>query len=233
MTIREVLTAMRRRWYVAVVVIGVAALLLVAFVRDGGVYTTKTVVTFMLPAASSLSASNGIGDTSIITFARAVAADVNSGSSPVAYSSGDAPYYGAGLRQGVLVDVPSDGNQWYASYTHAEIDVQIVGPTKAWVQQQQTLVVDRILASAHALQSALVSQPDSYLSVAVVPLTLDIGRVQATRGAQLAAVAAMGLAALVVAAWGAVALDRRLGRRRRRPATSSRHFVPNLGDSTP
>ncbi len=223
---------MRRRWYVALVVAGVAVLLVAAFVRDGGVYTSKTIVTFMLPAATSLSASNGIGDTSIITFARAVAADVNSGSSPVAYSSNDAPYYGAGLRQGVLVDVPSDGNQWYASYTHAEIDVQIVGPTKAWVQEQQTRVVDRILASAHTLQSNLVDRPDSYLTVAVVPLTLDIGRVQATRGAQVAALAAMGLAALVVAAWGAVALDRRLARRRRRSAPSPRQFAQNLGDST-
>ena len=217
MTIREVLSALRRRWYVSLATLLAGALLLGLFVRDGGVYTTKTVVTFMLPSATSLSTSNGANDTSIITFARAVAAEVSVGEAPVSYSTDDAPYYGAGVRQGILIGVPSDGNQWYASYTRAEIDIQIVGRTEDWVAQQQSRIVDSILKSAQAQQAAVSAESDAYISVAVVPLTLDITKVTASRTAQVAAMAALMLAIVIVSSWAAVALDRRLTRRRRRP----------------
>jgi hypothetical protein len=212
-TIREVLSAMGRRWYAPLGVLVVGILLVVFFVRDGGGYTTKTVVTFLLPAATSLSPSNGSRDTSVITFARAVAADVNNGSTATEYSSDDSPYYGAGIRQGVLLLVPNDGNQWYASYTRAEIDVQIVGRTREWVQQQQTAAVNSILASSKRLQEALGAKPGGYISVGVSPLTLAITRVSPTRGDQVGAFAAMLLAVVIVSAWSSVALDRRLRRR--------------------
>lgn len=226
MTIREVLSAIGRRWYMPLVALLVGVLLLMLFVRDGGVYTTKTVVTFMLPDTSSLSESNGLHDYSIITFARAVAAVVNNGKAPVSYSTSQAPYYGAGIRQGVLIDVPSDGNQWYASYTRAEIDVQIVGRTREWVAQRQSKIVNQIIMSARSEQAAVTSDTSSYISAEVVPLTLNIGRVSPTRSAQLAALVAMALAVVIVGAWAAVQVDRRLARRR----TSSNVAVHPLHD---
>ena len=213
MTIREVLSAMGRRWYAPLGVLVVGVLLVAFFARDGGGYTTKTIVTFLLPAATSLSPSNGASDTSVITFARAVAAEVNNGNASTSYSSDDSPYYGAGIRQGVLLDVPNDGNQWYASYTRAEIDVQIVGRTREWVEQQQTAAVDGILASSRRLQEALGAKPSGFISVAVSPLTLAITRVSPTRGDQVEAIAAMLLAVVIVSAWTSVTVDRRLRRR--------------------
>jgi hypothetical protein len=204
---------MGRRWYALLAVLAVGVLLVAFFARDGGGYTTKTVVTFLLPSATTLSPRNGSSDTSVITFARAVAAEVNNGSAATEYSSDDSPYYGAGIRQGVLLDVPNDGNQWYASYTRAEIDVQIVGRTREWVQQRQTAAVDDILASAQRLQVALGAEPGAYISVAVSPLTLAITRVSPTRTDQAEAIAAMLLAVVIVSAWSSVALDRRLRRR--------------------
>lgn len=214
MTIRDILAAMGRRWYVIVVTVATAALLLVVFARAGGVYTTKTVVTFLLPYATSLSPNNGADDYSVITFARSVAAQVNAGRHPVAYSTDDAPYYGAGLREGVLVVVPNDGNQWYKSYSRAEIDIEIVGPTEAWVREQQTTYVQAIIDTARTQQTEIAPHSTDYVTASVVPLTLSIGKVTATRGAQLQALGAMALAVLIASAWGAVALDRRLIRRR-------------------
>lgn len=214
MTFRAVLTAMRRRWYFVLVTLLVAAVAFVLFARDGGGYTTKTAVTFLAPSTTSLSPDNGSGDTSVIAFARSVAAQVNSGRDPVSYSMDDAPYYGAGLRQGVLVVVPNDGNQWYQSFTHAEIDIQIVGRTEKSVKQEQGEYVRRILASSHAQQDVIVSNPNHYLTASVVPLSLVIDKVAPTRSALMAAAAAMLLAGLIVSAGGAVLLDRRLSRRR-------------------
>lgn len=216
MTIREVFSAMGRRWYAPLLILAAGILLVMMFARDSGIYTTKTVVTFLLPSATSLSPHNGSSDTSIIAFARAVAAEVNNGNTPAGYSSDDGPYYGAGIRQGVLIDVPNDGNQWYASYTRAEVDVQIVGRTEQWVAERQSQLVSRIVTSAHRLQQQLVTDPDAYINVSVVPLTLNIVKVTPTRSEQIGAIAAMALAVLLVSAWSSVALDRRLRRRRPR-----------------
>lgn len=221
MTFGAVLTAMRRRWYLVVAILLVVALAFVLFAREGGGYTAKTAVTFLVPSTTSLSPDNGSGDTSVIAFARSVAAQVNSGRDPVSYSMDDAPYYGAGLRQGVLVVVPNDGNQWYQSFTHAEIDIQIVGRTETWVKQEQAEYVKRILASTQAQQDGIVSNPDNYLTASVVPLTLVINKVAPTRIALLAAAAAMLLAGLIVSAGGAVLLDRRLSRRQSARALSA------------
>jgi len=221
---------MGRRWYAPLVILLVGALLVVVFARDSGVYTTKTVVTFLLPSATSLSPHNGSSDTSIIAFARAVATQVNNGNEPAGYSSEDGPYYGAGIRQGVLIGVPNDGNQWYASYTRAEIDVQIVGHTHQWVAQRQSEVVGRIVTAARKLQGALIADPTQYISVAVVPLTLSIGRVAPTRSAEVGALAAMALAVLIVSAWSSVALDRRLRPRIPPKLGISRFAAPKMKD---
>ncbi len=233
MTIRAVLTAMRRRWYVVVVALIAAVLAFAGFSNDGGIYTTKTVVSFLVPATTSLSADNGSGDSSVISFARSVAAQVNSGRHPVSYSMDDSPYYGAGLRQGVLVVVPNDGNQWYESFSHAEIDIQIVGRTEQWVKQQQSLFVDQILAVAKAQQDGLVANPGDYLTASVLPLTQDITEVGPSKNSQLIALVALLLAGFLVGSWGAVVLERRLSRPRSPSSPAiSRPSVFSLKDST-
>ena len=214
MTIREVLGAIARRWYVSLAVIAVAALLLIVFARDGGIYSTKTVVTFYAPYKSSLTYSNGATDASVIAFAGTIATELNNGKPPERYSMDEAPYYGAGVREGVLIGLPSEGNQWYSSYTRAEIDIQIVGPSEQWVADKQEQLVANVLTTAQQQQNGL--SEEARISATVIPLTLRIDRIVPNRTAQIGAVGAMGLAALIVAAWGSVAWDRR---RRRRTST--------------
>jgi hypothetical protein len=234
LTFRAILSAMRRRWYVVVVALLAAGLGFVALFSDGGSYTTKTIVTFLVPATTTLSPDNGSNDRSVIAFARSVAAQVNTGRDPISYSEDDAPYYGAGLRQGVFVDVPSDGNQWYESFNHAEIDIQIVGRTKQWVKQEQARFVTMILGTAEAQQVGLVSDPNQYITAAVVPLTEDITAVEPVRSSQFVALGALLLAGLLVGAWGSVALDRRLSRVRsaHHPVVSSRAPLSLKGSLT-
>jgi hypothetical protein len=234
LTFRAVLSAIRRRWFVVVLALAAAVGGFSAFLHDGGIYTTKTIVTFLVPATTTLSPDNGSNDDSVIAFARSVAAQVNAGRNPVSYSEDTAPYYGAGLRQSVLVDVPSDGNQWYESYNRAEIDIQIVGRSEQWVKQQQASYVDRILAITRAQQVVLVSNPQQYITASVVPLTQNITAIDASRGAQGAALAALLLAGLLVGGWGAVALDRRIARARtaREPVVSRRAPLTLKGSLT-
>lgn len=219
MTIRDVGSAMLRRWYV----VGVALILAIAggyFLQDGGgLYTSRTVVSFLLPDKSSLSPNSGLDDLSVIAFAGVVARGVNDGSAPVRYSTDDAPLYGAGLREGVLVSLPNGGNQWSTSYQRAELVLQIVGPTEKWVAQQQSDVLSKIVQVSAERQSA-VTAANSRIKVSPVALTKQIFHVVPSRSAMIAAYGALLLAALIVGGGAAVVVDsailrRKVGSRRR------------------
>jgi hypothetical protein len=222
LTFRGVLLAIRRRWYVVIVTLLVAAVAWGALYRDGGTYTTKTIVAFLVPATTTLSPDNGSNDDSVIAFARSVAAQVNVGRNPVSYSMDTVPYYGAGLRQAVLVDVPNAGNQWYDSFNRAEIDIQIVGRTEQWVKTQQTMFVNKVRAVSEAQQAGLVSDHKLDITTSVVPITQDITYVGPTRSAQIMALTALFFAAVLVGGWAAVTLDRRISRKRSAPRPVAR-----------
>lgn len=206
MVVREVLAAVGRRWYVLGVVLLIAATATVAFARDGGMFTTRTVVTFMIPAETSFSPENGIDDVSVIAFAGVVAQTVNNGRPPAQYSMSEAPFFGAGVREGVLVTLSDAGNQWVSSYHRAEVAVQIVGRTEEWVQQTQSEIIEKIYLASEQ-QQAPVNDPANRIVASVVPLTKQIYHVTANRTAQVMAGSAMLAAGLIVGVWLCAIID--------------------------
>ncbi|MET0716144.1 MAG: hypothetical protein ABWY23_06735 [Mycetocola sp.] len=214
MTIHDIASAMLRRWYVPLAVLACVALAIVMMARDGGIYTTRTVISFLLPASTSLSPNNGATDQSVITFAEAVVHDTNEGHLSEGYSMADAPYYGAGIREGTLVELSSSGNQWVSAVSKAEIEIDIAGRTLERVESQQAEVVSRVLSVAASLQDVMSVSPQDRISVSVIPLTTRIDLIAPSRGAQLAAGAAMLAVAILTAAWGSVTVDRLLSKRR-------------------
>lgn len=206
MTLHALLRIAGRRWYVILVVLGGTAALAVQLVpASEGVYSTRTTVTFLYSFETTMSLNASLSDDDVIAFAGAVAADVVPGREAVRYSAADAPYYGAGLREGVLVGLVDYGNQWTPSYGAAVIEIQIVGPTHAWVEARQRDALDRILNSPYVLQ-----QPGDItdLTPRVDPLSLRIDHITPSRRAQAAAFAALAGAGLLTAGALAVAVDR-------------------------
>lgn len=221
MSIRDLLAAMLRRWYV-VAGIGVVAALGVAWLaHDGGVYSTRTVVSLRYAESSVVAPDNGMGTESVIVFAGTVAAELNGGRAVPRYSSSEAPYYGAGIRQGTLVGVRDEGNQWSPHYTSALLELQIVGRTEAWVTQQQTALLARIDAIVAARQAAVTDTRERIVAE-VEPLTTGISYIAYSRSTFLAAVGAVGAASLIVGGWLAVELDRRKGARSGRRGNRNR-----------
>lgn len=211
MTVRDILSAMIRRWYVPVVALAAAALATVLLARDGGIYTTTTVVSFMRAASTTLSPDNGTTDSSVIAFAGTVVEETNNGRPPARYSMEDAPYYGAGVREGVLVELANSGSQWVSTFEKADVEIRILGRTSDSVRARQREVVDTVLSIAERRQAAVV--PRDRIDASVVPLTAEITLIQASRSGQIAAAGAMLAVALITGAWGAVTLDRvRAGR---------------------
>lgn len=226
MTFRDIVGMMLRCWYLCLVVLAAFAVVGWNYDKNSGSFVTNTVVTFTKPATATLEPENGISDPSVISFASAIASEVNDGHTTPLYASADAPIYGAGVRQGISISVPNAGGQWSTSFTTAEIDVQIVGRTPEWVEEQQRTILARIVGATTAQQSA--TSPKGHISARIEPLSTQIGHIQTSRSSQLMAFGALGLAGLVSANAAAVLLDgllqnvrgRRDARRGRRLATA-------------
>jgi hypothetical protein len=218
MTVREILTAMLRRWYIPVTVLACAALATVLLARDGGIYSTRTVVSFTLSPATSLTPDNGSENTSVVAFAGAVVSAIHNGRPPAPYSMAEAPYYGAGVREGVRVDLVDSGNQWVSSFSRSDIEIRIVGRSLDWVTAQQDQMVDLVLGFADAEQAALLIPEEDRITATVAPITTEIEHIHSSQDLQIVAAVAMLAAALLVSAWLSITLDQRL----RRPAGPTR-----------
>jgi hypothetical protein len=196
-----------RRWYVVVLALAAGILLLLRLDASDHVYTTTTAVTFVLPPKSILQPYSGANNKNVIAFATSVAQEVNDGKEPAEYAHGDAPLYGAGIRQATLVGVPDNGGQWAHNYSTAEIDVEVVGPTRDWVSQSQAALVAKVLQVVQIDQDELGVPSDRRISATVVPATREITRIAAARSHKIAATGAILAAALLVGGWCAVAVD--------------------------
>lgn len=215
MTLREFLGILRRRWYVAVVVFGIAVATTFFLVRDGGIYTTKTLVMFTLPTASTLMPDNGSTDSSVITFAGSVAAQVAPGGLTTRfYSRSDAPLYGVGLREAVSVGLRDEGTQWTTSHGRAIVEVEIVGRTEAWVAQRQEEILDTIEGVARSEQAAAGVGVRDRIAVHIEPLSKVIEYIAPSRMEMVLAFGAMFGAATLIGGWAVLTVDRACARRR-------------------
>lgn len=234
MTVREIFIAVGRRWYIFVAVLLAFAAAAAGLQRDGGGYYTSTTVTFTLPARTTLLPDSGTNDLSVIAFAGAVATSVNEGKPVATYSSAQAPYYGAGVREGVMVSLRNDGNQWMTSFPNATLDIQIVGRTYDWVRERQTAILGDISDVAEGQQSATTTPAADRITATIAPLSTEITQIMPSRSSQLLALGAIALAGGIVAATVAVGVDRWLYRRRAprvRPAGGPTPRIVNTGGS--
>lgn len=227
MTVRDVLGAVARCWYVFLAVMLGFGALTVAFQREGGSFYTNTTITFTLPERPTLLPDSGMNDLSVIAFASTVAVYVNEGKPVATYSSAQAPSYGAGVREGVAVSLRNDGNQWMTSFPNATIDIQIVGPTYAWVEERQSAILDEVIEVTRGQQAAQSTSAADQITAVIAPLSTEIAQVTASRSAQILAVAAMTTAGVLTATSACVTVDRVLRRAGHRRVSSRR-----VGSST-
>lgn len=213
-TFQAAVGATVRRWYVLVAALICAAGVGYFWTRDSGCYAAATTVSFTLPARTALLPESGRDDDSVIAFAGAVAGEINQGREPATYASNDAPLYGVGIRQGVLVSMPNSGGQWTSMYSRADIEIQVVGRTREWVEMTQRTAVQKVFTVSRERQSSSYTDPRKYITPNVMPLTGGIQHITVGRPAQLMAFGVLALTALLAGGSGAVILDRALAGRR-------------------
>lgn len=212
MTLRDVVQAVLRRWYIVVVLVGIGVAGAFALHSDGGSYATRTSIVFTLPGQAALLPGSGATDDRVIAFAANVAQEINGGRPAESYATADAPAYGAGVREGVWVGLPNHGGQWVDSFGLAQIEIQIVARTEAAVYDKQQELLLRVEQLAVGQQREAGVSDAELITTSVVPLTARIDHVTPSRSATVIAFGAIGAAAAIVGVWLAVLLDRRIPR---------------------
>jgi hypothetical protein len=170
---------------------------------------------------------DGSTEPGIITFAATVATEADQNGASPRYADADARAFGAGVRQGVFIGVPDVGGQWAVVYRRAVIDVDVVGPTKQWVQEQQKAALDRVITAADVQQDAIGIAAEARLLYTIEPFTDDIEYVAPGGSSQVIALGALAVAGLMVAVsaagiWDKARLKHSLRGRRRAVAATHR-----------
>lgn len=233
MTFRELVAAVLRWWYVPLAAMLGAGGFAFYLVGEGGLYVARTVVMFihLEPSQVAIGADNGTANDNVIAFAGAVANDINNGRPVSRYAREDAPLYGVGLTEGVHVSLPDDGGQWMTSFTRAELDIEIVGRSREYVEATQRALLLKVFDRTRELQGPAYDNPDERIRAQVSPLTLAIDHIHASRREQVFAVASLELAAFLVGAWCAVRLDSVFGPRTK-GLTGVKRNEPDLAAAT-
>lgn len=216
MTLLDLVAILLRRWYVLLAFIVMALAAFLALAADGGVYSTKPILSFSFPGSQAIAADSGLNDENVIAFAATVAEVVNNGRPIERYAAEDAPLYGAGAREEIRVGVPNVGGQWVTSFARAEIAISIVGRSEAWVHEQQARLVASVMEAAEKEQDARGVPETDRITPQVLPLSTRIELIDSSGAQKAMAMSALLLAALITGAWACVLLDRLLNGRRMR-----------------
>jgi hypothetical protein len=206
----------------------------VAFIlmyRAGGIYSTEASVILSQPGGSEISdAGDGYRET-LVSFAAAVEREYHNGK-PSDRLAESATLYGAGVTRGSQVLLPSTGGQWQTSFASPSLDVKVVGPTAAWVQNELNSITNRIEDIAAAQQSKAGVPAGKFIGTAVSPAAPDVSYVGPLKSTSVRAFAAMMSLGVGTGTIAAVLIENRRARPRAKPtptpASASASAEPEL-----
>jgi hypothetical protein len=213
----DVLSAMRRRWYV--VLSGAVATMLAALWVTSlpGVYHAQLDVVFMWPQGHQHANTFQYGSQSLIDTAGVVGAIVGGSASGAQPVSDTVTLVGEGITHGYSVRLPNAGGQWAINFTSPVLDVQASGSSPAEVQRTLATVVARINTVLHEQQADEGVPAELMIRTRLSPPT---PQVLYGKGSRVRAIAATFLIGCGITAAAALATDRRL-RTRHRAAPSA------------
>lgn len=191
--------ALRRRWYIAPLVLVVLTPLLLGAFQAKGIYYAKVDVLFLPPpntvGGNSLRADPG----GTVYYAAYIERIFEGGEATKSVQSTNAPLYGTGMSQGHAVYVPNGGGQWQASFNTPVIRVEVVDSSPAAVIGEVNRIVSRIEAISAVPQKRLGIEPGSFITTELSPSKPAIQFVAARRSAAVGSVALLmaGMALIV------------------------------------
>jgi len=206
MTIWSILHAVRRLWPLAAA--GLVATFAGSYLAAtaAGVYYEQANVIFITPGGSGLDA----GDSSVVATAGLVAAQMDEkGPLPL---SPTATIVGTGIRHGVWVRLPNEGDQWATNFDQQDLDVEVDGGSASQVQAEAQATVTRIRTLLRSDQLSAGARSDELINVGVTPQHPSIFYLRGSRARATITAFAIGL---ILTLTSVVSVDGRLLRRGR------------------
>lgn len=226
MTSADVVNVLARRWYVVVAGLALVAAAIVAISTRPGVYSTQADVLFLAPKSAKNPNPIEAGSESLIATAGMVARIVAEGKDNPATASSGVTLTGEGVRQGVSIRLPNSGGQWANNFDRPALDIQVAGPSEAWVRTTLNRQIGRIDRTLYELQKDDGIPAESFITTSSSP---HLAQVVYSNGRPTRAMAAILVLGLTLTAFAAVGFDRAVAAaRRRRASVPPGELVPPL-----
>jgi hypothetical protein len=193
MTTIDVLSAMRRRWYVAAVAMAGAALAMIWVTVLPGVYSTQVDVVFIPPPGGHEETAFASSSSSLIAMAGLVEREVNHGTREGAATAAEVTLVGMGVHHGSLVLLPNTGGQWNYNFSMPLLSVQAVGSSPEEVRTRRDRLVGDINKTLHSLQAADGTEPDRMITTRSVPASAPVAYENGHRAWAVCVIAMLGL----------------------------------------
>jgi O-antigen ligase len=209
MTIWSIAGAVRRRWPVAAAGIIVTLIGSYAAAKAPGVYYEQSAMVLTAPAPSVADGGGSqLGSDSLVSMAGIVVGQLNE-QGPLSLSTG-ATIVGMGIRNGVWVRLPNDGDQWVYIFDRAELDVEVVGSNPTQVANNMTTTAAKIRATLLADQLSVGARQNWLIKVSMSPPSAPVLYVKGSAARAGPSAFALGLILTLIAT---LMVDRWWGRR--------------------
>lgn len=204
---RRIGGALKRRWYVALLVMLLFVPLGLSARDSQGIYYAKFNIEFQAPPGATKSNALRTEASSIVNYAAIIQRQYEAGHPNAAVLPTTAPLYGTGLRNAVAVYLPSAGGQWQTNFNSPTIVVEIVKESPEAVEASAEEITGIITKLAVEPQKAMGVWEGSMITSERQP---EVVGVQYIPVRATFAIGAVGVLGLSVAIASAVVLDRGL-----------------------
>lgn len=224
MTTAQLLSVLRRRWYVVIVGVACTWAACAVLMLTPRVYGAQMDVVFVAPGGVASSRPDDAFTEPLINFASIVALKVNGDRPSVRLSSPTAALYGLGVREGVSVSLADAGGQWDSIFNSPVIRIQAVDSSPERVAAALDNVVAEIASASTSIQNDSGVKEKEKIGIQTVPDRAQVFAYARTRTTEAKATAAASVLGLSLTACAA-ALSDRWARSRRGHSERGRHRV--------
>lgn len=173
MTVVGLLQAARREWVALFIGLGLTAAALVSVAFQGGMYWSRSDVYMLRPVGAG---PNGLASTpqAAIRFAGLVQREITGGPAETDTVADRVRIVDVGIRDGYLVRLPNDGNQYGNNFNRALLDVQVSGPTEAVVRRRMDALLEEIRVKVTQRQARMGVPIDSQIRARPTPRAIQV-----------------------------------------------------------
>ena len=236
MTPAQLLSVLRRRWYVLLAGLCCTGTAFVFLSQPAPVYAAQSDLVFMEPGVPGQGRTlTGTEPQTLINFTAVVERQYLAGARSAKLASPTATLFGTGIREGTSIGMLDTGGQWLSSFSRPVLSVQAAAPAPEQVAAEIDRVHAEVRAVSDALQREAGARPDALITVERAPEELIITSFGKTRMGEAKALLVLALTGLGLSCAAAAAADALAARRARtgRHRETRPRQVPEPAGSTP